>query len=145
VLAERLGMLDPYTCVSMEELRAVLLDLIDERLSESPQLLPVLSGNEFYFKEATTVVFDTGERVGSPDRLADAVGRMTSSSVYFHILEARRRLPAGCDDLSAWLSDWGGEWKWMIDALRSIDVYFFTLIDLHCELVRVLTKEGGEA
>jgi Family of unknown function (DUF5752) len=70
---------------------------------------------------------------------------MTSSSVYFHILEARRRLPSGCDDLSAWLSEWGDEWKWMIDALRSIDVYFFTLIDLHRELVKVLAKEGGDA
>jgi hypothetical protein len=145
VLAERLGMIDPYTCVSMEELRTVLLDLIDERLSESPQLLPVLPGNEFYFKEATTVVFDTGERVESPDRLADAISRMTSSSIYFHVLEARRRLPAGCDDMCAWLCEWGDEWQWMTNALGAIDVYFFSLIDLRHELVRVLTGEGGEA
>jgi Family of unknown function (DUF5752) len=145
VLAERLGMIDPYSCTSMEELRTLLLDLIDERLSESPQLLPVLPGSEFYFKEATTVVFDTSERVASPERLADAVRRMTTSSIYFHILEARRRLPDGCDDLSAWLSEWGDDWRWMADALGSIDVYFFSLVDLRRELVRVLAREGEEA
>ena len=145
VLAERLGMIDPYVYDSMDELRADLVDLIDERLSESPQHLPVLPGNEFYFKEAMTVVFDTGERVGSPDRLAEAVRGMTSSSIYFHILEARRRLPAGCDDLCAWLREWGDEWQWMCAALGAIDVYFFSLSDLRTELVRVLTREGDDS
>jgi hypothetical protein len=145
VLAERLGMIDPYSCVSMEELRVLLLDMIDVRLSESPQHLPVMPGNEFSFKEATTVVFDTGERVESPERLAEAVGRMTTSSVYFHLLEARRRLPEGCDDLCAWLCEWGEQWQWMIEAIGAVDVYFFSLLDLRRELVRILTRDGGGA
>ena len=35
VLAERLGILDPYSFHSLEELRAATLEVIDERLGES--------------------------------------------------------------------------------------------------------------
>ena len=35
IVAERLGMIDPYVFPSMEELRQTVLDIIDERLTEA--------------------------------------------------------------------------------------------------------------
>ena len=63
VLAERLGILDPYPFGNMEELRTATLDIIDDRLGELAMIPWVKAGDEFLFKEATTVVFDTGERI----------------------------------------------------------------------------------
>lgn len=144
VLAERLGIIDPYECTSMEALRGMLLDLLDERLSELQTVPSVAPGDEFYLKQATTVVFDTGLQVAEPAQLAAAVERITSSSIYFHFLEARRRPPLGLDDFSAWLAEGGAEWQWMIEALQAVDFYFYSLADLRGMLVRILRGEGGE-
>jgi len=145
VVAERLGILDPYDFPSLGELRAATLEVIDERLGESTMIPWARPGDELFFMEATTVVFDTGLRVSHPRELAAAIGGMTGGSVYFHFLEARRRPPYGKDDFSAWLIANGNEGKNRpyIDALASIDFYFHTLHHLRGELVKVLSGLEG--
>ena len=91
--------------------------------------------------EATTVVFDTGIRIGHPRELAASIGAMTAGSVYFHFLEARRRLPFGRDDFTAWLleNDDSEKNRPYIEALARIDFYFHTLPHLRRELAKVLS------
>jgi hypothetical protein len=55
------------------------------------------------------------------------------------VLEARRRPVVGLDDFSAWLLDLEGSWNHYIQAIKSIDVTFYTLTELRKELTRVLT------
>lgn len=140
VLAERLGILDPFSMSSLEELRAVTLEIIDERLSEVVAIPSAAHGDEFFFLEATTVVFDTGERVVSPKELAPAIKRMTNGSIYYHFLEARRRPPVGKDDFTAWLKGEEKKNARYIRALDSIDFYFHSLSNLKEELVAALAK-----
>ncbi|MGA6994237.1 MAG: DUF5752 family protein [Candidatus Deferrimicrobiaceae bacterium] len=140
VLAERLGILDPYTVKSLEELRAITLDIIDERLSEVIAIPSAAPGDEFYFLEATTVVFDTGERVNSPKDLGAAIRKMTNGSIFFHFLEARRRVPVGMDDFSAWLKGEEKKNAKYIRTLESIDFYFHTLSNLKEEIIAALAK-----
>jgi len=141
VLAERLGILDPYEFSSLGELRAATLEVIDERLGESTTILWARSGDELYFMEATTVVFDTGIRISHPGEFAAAIGAMTGGSVYFHFLEARRRPPIGKDDFTAWLleNNGGEKNRTYIEALARIDFYFHTLVHLRRELTKVLS------
>jgi hypothetical protein len=142
ILAERLGMIDPYDFTSLEELRATTLEIIDDHLSEISTVPWARRGHEFYFMEATTVVFDTGKRITHPDQLTLAIKNMTNGSIYFHFLEARRRTLHYVDDFSVWLLDWGDEWRHYIEAMRTIDFAFNTLAELRDELVKVL--EGKE-
>jgi len=100
VLAERLGILDPYAFPSLGELRAATLEVLDERLGESTTIPWARPGDELFFMEATTVVFDTGIRISHPRELAAAIGAMIAGSVYFHFLEAHRRPPIGKDDFT---------------------------------------------
>ena len=141
VLAERLGILDPYEFSSLGELRAATLEVIDERLGESTMIPWARPGDELYFMEATTVVFDTGIRISHPRDLAGAIGAITGGSVYFHFLEARRRPPLGKDDFTAWLleNEDGEKNRRYIEALSRIDFYFHTLLHLRRELVKVLS------
>jgi len=139
IVAERLGMIDPYVSPSMEELRQVTLDIIDERLSEAVMVPWARPGHEFYFMQAVTVVFDTGKRVFRPDELASAISLMTNGSIYFHVLEARRRNPVGADDFSAWIQGLDGEWERYIRAIQEIDVTFHTLAEIRSELVEAVT------
>jgi hypothetical protein len=140
VLGERLGIIDPYAFLSLEELRGIVLEIIDERLSELAIVPWAPSGNEFYCMEATTVVFDTGERIFDPHDLSRAIGTMTNSSIYFHFLEARRRPPFRIDDFSVWLLEAQNEYQHYLAALQSIDFAFYTLAEIRCELVRALSS-----
>lgn len=140
VLAERLGMIDPYSYATMEDLRAATLDIIDERLSEVTMIPWARPGQELYFMQAVTVVFDTGDRIAHPDELAAAIGRMTTSSIYFHVLEARRRNTPGGDDFSAWLRRDGDAWSHYIRAIESIDITFFTLPELRRKMIEAVAS-----
>lgn len=147
VLAERLGILDPYEFSSLGELRTATLEVIDERLGETTMIPWARPGDEFYFMESTTVVFDTGIRISRPGELAPAIGAMTGGSVYFHFLEARRRPPLGKDDFTAWLIENGdGENnRPYIEALSHIDFYFHSLVHLRKELVNLLSALENQA
>jgi len=138
IVAERLGMIDPYVFPSIEELRKVTLDIIDERLSEAFMVPWARPGHEFYCMQAVTVVFDTGKRVLRPEELASAISIMTNGSIYFHVLEARRRNPMGVDDFSAWLQGLEGDWERYMKAIREIDVTFHTLAEVKSELVEAV-------
>jgi hypothetical protein len=141
VLAERLGILDPYEFSSLGALRAATLEVIDERLEESTMIPWARPGDELYFMEATTVVFDTGIRISHPREFAAAIGAMTGGSVYYHFLEARRRPLFGKDDFTTWLleNENGGNNRPYIEALARIDFYFHTLVHLRRELTKVLS------
>jgi hypothetical protein len=142
VIAERLGILDPYSFSSLEGLRTEVLDIIDERLGELTMVPWARLGHEFYCMKATTIVFDTGERIHRPEDLLPAVRRMTSGSVYFHFLEARRRPPIGADDFTAWLPGFGTEWLPLIEALKELDFYFSTLSQLKQQLVELFENRN---
>jgi hypothetical protein len=144
VLAERLGIIDPYETDSMDELRRLLLDIIEDRLSELAPWVPMVrQGGEFYFMEATSVVFDTQERIPTPRKLSDAVKHMTNGSIYYHFLEALRRPPLQKDDFTAWLCEVGEAGKPFLEAIATIDPYFKTLGELRSELVRVIRKAAN--
>jgi hypothetical protein len=138
VLAERLGILDPYSIGSLEELRGTMLDILDERLSELPMNPAVSKGNEFFFLEATTVVFETGDIIEKPSQLPAKIGNMTSGSIFYHFIEARRRTPYCLDDFSTWLSQFGEAGDFQVEALSSIDFSFLTLAELRKVLVECL-------
>jgi Family of unknown function (DUF5752) len=144
VVAERLGILDPYTFESLEDLRGTMLDILDERLSELPTNPAVTKGNEFYFLEATTVIFETGDIIDEPSQLPVKIGNMTNGSIFYHFIEARRRTPGRHDDFTRWLSLFGDSGAGYAHALSSIDFSFFTLTEMRKILVECLEKAGGQ-
>jgi len=143
VLGERLGILDPYYDGSLEALRGTMLDILDERLSELP-ITPVVSkGNEFYFLEATTVVFETGDIIEEPAQLPAKIANMTNGSIFYHFIEARRRTPACTDDFSEWLSLFGDVGNCYRNTLCSVDFSFLTLAEMRRLLVERLGCIGA--
>jgi len=139
VLAERLGIIDPYAFGTIEELRDAVLDIIDDRLGEVAMIPWVRLGDGFLFKGAITVIFDTGERIRDPRELAPAILRMTDGSIYYHFVEALRRPPVGKDDFSVWLLGAGDVYGQLIRSLGAIDFYFYSLARLRKELSLALT------
>lgn len=143
VLGERLGILDPYSIGSLEDLRERMLDIIDERLSELPINPAVSKGNEFYFLEATTVVFETGDIIEEPLSLPGKIATMTNGSIFYHFIEARRRTSGCTDDFSEWLSLFGDAGACYTKTLCSVDFSFLTLAEMRRLLVERLGCIGG--
>lgn len=137
-LAERLGVIDPYRARGAEELRAAVLEVLDDRLAEVEVVPSAPRGQEFFFMEAVTVSFDTGGRIQGPRELAGAVAGMTTGSVYYHFLEARRRTDGGTDDFSAWLRPEAAANAALLRALAGVEISFLSLVHLREKVATAL-------
>lgn len=135
VLAERLGIINPYRLNSLEELREVVLDILEERLSEVHHIPWAPAGQEFQFMRAVTVVFDTGMKLRTPEDLHTQLPHMSHGSIYYHFVEARRRVDDRLDDFSLWLKGFGDGVTPIIDALSGVEFYFVALWELQRRLI----------
>lgn len=140
ILAERLAMLDPTRFEDMQALRQALLDVVDDRLDESEYLSWMRAGQRFEFIRSQIVVFDTRRRLHQPEELADAIPRLSTSSVFYHFIDARRRQPDRRDDFQIWLAGFDSQYHGLCEQLSGVDPYFSTLGELRGQLAR-LTRE----
>ncbi|MBE9486916.1 MAG: hypothetical protein IMY82_07080 [Chloroflexi bacterium] len=141
VLAERFGILNPYTFDNLEELRERLVEIADERGSELPNAVWHPASEEFRFMRAATVIFETGVELTSLKELKQAIPSMSQSSVYYHFVEARRRTEGHLDDFSFWLQGSPEETQSFEQGLAGIDFYFLNLRELKRELVGLCMLE----
>ncbi len=140
VLAERLGIINPYDYPNLEELRGLVVEIIDDRLSEIPYIPSVNIGDDFRFMQAVTVLFDTGKMLEGPDDFIGELRNMTLSSIYYHYVEARRRTPEHTDDFTAWLNGFGNGTEPIIEALAGVDFYFMNLQELKNNLINAVGR-----
>ena len=138
-LAERLGVIDPAEFGEIEALRQEVIDVIEERLDETEFLSWAPRDHQFHFIRAQTVVFDTRRRLENPSELAAAVPGLSVGSIYYHVIDARRRGPQGVDDFRAWLSQFGERYADLNAGLAELDPYFVTLTELRGRLSSIFS------
>lgn len=143
-LAEQLALISPTDYADLEELRQELIDVIVERMNEENCLpwLPASSALEFL--RSQIVVFDTHVRVTKPKELAAIINDLSPSTIFYHFIDARRRVSGGKDDFRAWLSNWE-ECSGLCNRLADIDPYFDTLNKLRSQIAAVFAEffQGG--
>jgi hypothetical protein len=148
VLAERLGAIDPLQYDGIESLRSIVLDVVEERLSEIDYISWAPHEHEFIFQRGQIVVFDTGLRAENVSELAHLIPNMTTSSIFYHFVEARRREPLQVDDFTAWLQQTQAGTGPVCEQLASVDYYFASLTEMRlriCDLLGawVMHKESA--
>lgn len=139
-LAERLGIIDPTDFDNLEDLRQELLELIDERLDETEMVPWSRPGNHFHFIHSQIVVFDTKKRIARPEKLLTLIPNLSTSSIFYHFIDARRRFPRALDDFSLWLQSSDGKYRDVIRELKDIDPYFSSLVELRALIAGVFAK-----
>ncbi|HRQ06189.1 MAG TPA: DUF5752 family protein [Nitrosomonas halophila] len=139
ILAERLAMIDPADYQNMEPLRLELLEQVEQRLDESEYLHWAHALYPFEFIHAKIVVFDTHHRLKAPRRLASMLPRMSTSSVFYHFIDARRRL-GGKDDFRQWLESFGDSYLPLCAELAAIDPSFAPLTELRQQLAETFSR-----
>jgi hypothetical protein len=133
-LAERLGVIDPADFTDLEALRAEVIERIEERLDELEHLAWAPGDQQFHFIRGQTVVFDTGRRLRDARELAAHLPKLSLGSIFYHVIDARRREPQRMDDFRAWLQAAGEAHAGLCETLAAIDPYFTSLADLRARL-----------
>jgi len=136
ILAERLAVVDPRAHGDLENLRQALLEIIETRLDEAEYLNWARAHTQFEFTRSQIVVFDTDKRLRRPAELAASLPHLSTSSIFYHFIDARRRTPQGTDDLSLWLASFDDQYHDLNARLAIIDPYFGSLSELRDELTR---------
>jgi hypothetical protein len=138
-LAERLAVIDPTDFADLEDLRQELLEIIEERLDEQGYLSWLQATSRFEFIRSQIVIFDTGHRVETPEKLAELLPNLSTGSIFYHFIDARRRLDSHGDDFSFWLSGHGERCSELCSLLSGIEPYFGSLHQIKNQLVKTFT------
>ncbi len=138
ILAERLEVIDPTDYKDLEELRQILIEIIEQRMDEA-ELISVHKDMKFYFLRSMIVVFDTPISVSHPSEWKSVLPSLSSSAIFYHFIDARKRNARPIDDFSNWLEEsFHAEYKELVLRIQRIDPYFFSLGEIKknlCELV----------
>lgn len=140
VLAERLSIVDPTGYKGLEEVRQALIEIIETRIDESDTLIWLPKRERFRFLHSTIVVFDTSITVSHPQEWKSLMPSLSINSLFYHFIDARKRTPHATDDFSFWLEEFGDEYKEVIEKIRAIDSYLFTLTELRQRLCDIITR-----
>ena len=143
VLAEKLGLVDPYNDQSVAAVRATLVNVIEDRLWGMERVPWCRPGLELHLVNSRVIAFDTGERISTLAGLAQAFPRISYRSLYFHVHEARRRRGDGSDDFSLWLERIGADSR-LVTRLRGVDFYFLNLDQLRQEFLQAFREHLAE-
>jgi hypothetical protein len=138
ILAERLGIIDPTEFSDLEQLRRVVLEVVEERLDEREAFYWSKKQEHFHFVRSKIIIFSTPLQITTPLDLITIVPTMSTHSIFYHFIDAKRRSPEGEDDFSIWLKSFGEEYHDLIYQIQTIDPYFFSLVELRKELVRII-------
>jgi hypothetical protein len=125
-LGEQLGLVDPYQYATLADVRAALVNVVEERLSQLDRVPSSRPGLELHLLESRLISFDTGERFATLAELAEALPTLSLQSLFLHVHEARRRTAGRTDDFSGWVEQQGGD-PALVAKLRAVDFYFLNL------------------
>lgn len=139
ILAERLEILNPQDYDNLEELRAELMNIIDDRLDEREYIPWSKSEERFQFIKSKLVVFQTRHQIVQPRDLMNILPLLTRSSLFYHFIDATRRTPEGTDDFTLWLEGFKEKYQELIKEIRMIDPYSISVANLQARLVEITT------
>jgi len=140
IVAERLSVVDPTAHKSMEDLRSEVIEILEERLDEREFIPWAKTEEQFTFIRSQIVVFSTPHRISTPTELPGIITRLSTSSIFYHFIDARRRTPERKDDFSTWLEGLNGENDALLARLADVDPYFVTLSDLRGQLAALFNE-----
>jgi hypothetical protein len=138
-LAERLSIINPGQFDSIEEVRRRVIDVIEERMDEDETAARREAEHPFFFTLSQIVVFDSGIRLDTPEELVAIIPNLSLGSVFYHFIDARRRIDSGLDDFSEWLGGFESVYGRLVGKIAGVDPFFTTLIELRRELADIFS------
>lgn len=137
-LAEKLASLNVHSYTGIEKVRKALIDILKLYLDENPSLRPTRREDAFFFNDAITIVIPTDDTVKRLKDFVNVLSTIATSSIYFHVFEARMRLRKPSDDFSIWLEKSLNRPD-LAHKIRRLDPYHYSVEELRQKLLFALT------
>lgn len=138
-LAERLAGVDVREYTSIADLRARIVQIVEDFVQKHPRSAQDPAQEPFYFCAAEIVVLPTSVVARNLPEFADALARVSVHSVHHHFIEARLRLKLSSNDFSLWLHDELGLSD-VARRLNRIDIYTATLEDVRRQIISIVQR-----
>lgn len=142
VLGERLSVVSPLDFPSLEALREEILTIIDDHLSHLNIVPRVIFGEPFDFMQSRIVEVPTGVTADGLETFRAGLAVIPPSAVYFHTIEAPRRLARPETDFAVWLREGLGLTR-LAAAFNRVDPHAGSLERLRTEFLRLCDAELG--
>ena len=136
-LAERLASVDVREFVSVKTLRARVIEILEDFLTNHPRVGERTAMEPFYFCSSTSVVLPTPLVARNLQEFVDALESISIHSLYYHFIEARLRLKLTSNDFSVWLEHEVGLGR-AADLINRIDIYTSTLQGVRHRILRIV-------
>jgi hypothetical protein len=140
VLGEQISSIDPIQFNHLEELRGKFAEFIETYLKTSSRLVDCPAGHEFHFMAARSFLLRTNYEASDLTGFKEILRKISISSLYFHIFDARLRLEKKENDFSIWFRDNGKEQ--LANELSRLDPYTYTLERLRENIIKLVERYG---
>jgi septum formation topological specificity factor MinE len=140
VLGEQVSSIDIIQFNNMDELRRKFMEVIDTYLQTATRVIDCPNGHEFHFMAAKSFLLQTNYVANDLTEFKDILQKISISSLYFHIFDARLRLEKKENDFSIWFRDNGKEE--LANELSRLDPYTYTLEGLREKIIKLVEKYG---
>ena len=143
VLGERLAAIDTIRFNSLNDLRQALVSAIESHLKKNNSTRLAPAGKEFYFMRAIRFSIPTRYQAHNLAEFLDSLKKVSVSSLYLHVFEAKLRPPLGVNDFSRWFETELGE-KTLAKKIAGLDPYNQTLDGLRSKIMGYIEKRLQE-
>ena len=140
LLGEQLWSVDTVQFNSIANLRKRFISILQNAIAESPRRAEPPKGEEFHFMAARTFVLPTGYVAVDLSTFSEQLNKVSVSSIYFHMFDAKLRLKTGENDFSRWFRDQGK--TALADAIKRMDPYSYTLDGLRQQISDLVKRYG---
>lgn len=137
VLAEQLGMVDPFRFLTLEDLREELISIIADHIAPLQPVPRVVFGDPFFFVQSHIVEVPAGLEAGTLAEFRRCLAEVDASALYLHGLHARGQRAAAGGDFARWIADDLGLTTLGEDIAR-INPYLGGLEALRTQMLRVV-------
>lgn len=138
-LAELLAGVDVREFTSVAELRARLVQVVEQFLERNPATVGRSARDPLYFRTSDSVVLPTSFVAHSLQEFTEGLRRVSVHSIHHHFIEARLRIKLMSNDFSQWLYEDAGLTQ-PARALNRIDIYTATLEDIRAQIIRIIER-----
>jgi len=136
VLGEKLGILDPYDFENLEAVRAEIVTIIEEHLSQLQIIPRATYGEPFHFMQSRIIEVPTGLEARTLTEFREILATVDVSVVYYHTFEAMLRLGRKKGDFVLWIEDHLGLPE-VAQKISTLDPYMTSLESVRSRIIRL--------
>ena len=136
ILAEKVSVIDPLDYYDLEDLRKILIKVVEQNLSLSmlqKELTP------FYFITVEREIIDLGCEANNLEEFREGIKKSSIHSIFYHFITARLNKKTIINDYSSWLHSIGEVKK--AEKINRIHPFMMTLYDIKREIIKILGEE----